>query len=112
MKKSELLQLAIDKHLAMTQDESLNGKFKYLCGAVCRAGLGYGMNLTYDVKMHIESSIKHRPTFNGYLANELQVNNPFPSDTLPEDAAKFEFIQFLRKKHAEFLIQQLQAKGE
>lgn len=113
MKKSELLQLAIDNHLAMTLEEhkpfGVIVKPKFLCYAVHSAGdETYNTELAITVRKLITASIDNYMHYTAFLYYTRGINCYDAED----DTAKFAFIQFMRRKRAEHIIEQLQERGE
>jgi len=115
MKPSELLQYAIDNHLAA--DDTITHKHTpFLCNAVKRARTSGEVPVPSEservVLDAIDASIDDCEQYKDFLGKQLKAQGADACCVYGGTAAQDRFIQFLRKKRAEHIIAMLQARGE
>ena len=109
MKHSEILQLALDKHLALTKLDSYSPeKVYYICHAIKLATDGQSeetIKNANEIKAHIENCLFPYYSVVTWLSSNKNVN-------IPEEQLTHDQIQQYRKRWMLHLIEEYKQQGK
>lgn len=109
MKHSEILQLALDKHLAPTKlDSHSPGKTYMICYAIKLATDGHAeetIEKAKEITEHIEDCLYPQCTVTSWLLNNKEIN-------ISEDQLTHDQLQQYRKRWMLHLIEEYKKQGK
>ena len=109
MKHSEILQLALDKHLALTESElDLDGKSRRICVALNLAATGQSeetIRNAYEIKAHIENCLYPYYSVISWLSSNKDIN-------ISEKHLTHDQVQLYRKRWVLHLIEEYKKQGK
>ena len=109
MKHSEILKLALDKHLALTKLDSYSPEKTYhICYAITLAADGQSeetIRNAYEIKAHIENCLSPKCSVTNWLVHNKDLN-------IPEEQLTHDQIQQYRKRWVLHLIEEYKKQGK